>query len=173
MQLARLAGARVATTVSNADKAAFATSLGANNAIIYPQMDFVEACTEWTDGQGLDAALDNVGAEVFKRTFAAMRPYGRLVTLIGLPGDDDNETAYVANLTVHNLMMLSPQIFGLDDRLRSQAAILEKAVGLAVDGTLKAHIAAEFSLADAAEAHRRIDAGSTTGKLILRMDGSG
>jgi NADPH:quinone reductase and related Zn-dependent oxidoreductases len=74
IQLARLAGARVATTVSTQAKATLAAELGAELVIPYRDQDFVAAVKDWTRGRGLDLALDNLGGEAMQRTFAAMAP---------------------------------------------------------------------------------------------------
>jgi len=87
VQLARLRGARVATTVSSDRKAALAKDLGAELAISYRDQDFVAAAMDWTSARGVDLALDNVGHEVMQKTFEAMAPYGRVVTLTGTTGD--------------------------------------------------------------------------------------
>lgn len=56
IQLARLAGARVSTTVSSEAKAALAVDLGAELTIRYREQDFVAATRDWTGGHGLDVA---------------------------------------------------------------------------------------------------------------------
>lgn len=53
-------------------------------------------------------APDNLGPAALQKTFRAMAPHGRIVTLIGTPGDDAEGTAYSRNLTIHNLVMLTP-----------------------------------------------------------------
>ncbi|MFO0991404.1 MAG: zinc-binding dehydrogenase [Hyphomicrobiales bacterium] len=116
IQLARLAGARVATTVSSPEKAKFAMALGADLCIDYRREDFVAQALAWSGGKGVDVALDNAGADVLKRTYACMVPYGRIVTLIGLAGDDEVLTAYNNNLSVVAEMMLLPMWRGLTER---------------------------------------------------------
>src|SRR6202046_2083504 len=68
VQLARLRGARVATTVSSARKAALAKDLGAELVISYRDQDFVAAAMDWTSARGVDVAFDNVGPEVMQKT---------------------------------------------------------------------------------------------------------
>lgn len=167
VQLAALRGARVATTVSSPEKAQLAEDLGAERIIAYRDEDFVEAARAWTDGRGVDVVLDNLGAEIFTRSIAAMSPYGRLVTLMGMPGDDADETAYTNNLTIHNVMMLTPMVLGLQPRLDAQAAIVRQGLELLARGELKVEIDSRFALADMVEAHRRLDLGSTRGKIAI------
>lgn len=169
IQLARLKGARVATTVGDGHKARRVEELGAERVIRYRDEDFVAAVLAWTEGRGLDVALDNVGAEVMRRTFTAMAPYGRVVTLTGTPGDTDDGTAYVKNLTIANVMMLTPMWLGLTDALRHQGDIVGEGLKLMAEGRLKVIVEATFPLDRAADAHRRLEAGGMTGKVVLTM----
>jgi NADPH2:quinone reductase len=169
VQLAHLCGARVAATVGSAEKAEFVAGLGADKPIFYRTRDFVEEAMKWTGGKGLNVALDNVGAENLQKTFRAMAPYGRVVTLMGTPPDDADETAYVQNLTIHNVMMLTPMILGLRDRLDAQARIVEQGMALLDDGKLRVHISDRFELADIRAAHAKLDTGDTTGKIVVHI----
>jgi NADPH2:quinone reductase len=169
VQLAALRGARVAATVSSDAKADFVTGLGAERPILYRSEDFAEAARDWTGGRGLDVALDNVGPEAMQKTFTVMAPYGRVVTLMGTPGDDAEETAYVKNLTIHNVMMLTPMLLGLQARLDEQAGIVAEGLRLLAEGQLKVAIDSSFPLEDIAAAHARLDAGGMTGKIVLSI----
>lgn len=168
VQLASLKGARVATTVSSETKVAFVSKLGVDRPILYRREEFAAAALSWSGG--LDVALDNVGGETLLRTYHAMAPYGRIVTLIGAAGDDADGSAYNKNLTLHNLMMLTPMWLGLADRLRHQAAIIGEAIALLASGELQIHIDSAFPLAKAGEAHRRLEFGGMTGKIVLYLE---
>lgn len=170
IQLARLRGARVATTVSTDAKAELVTGLGAERPILYRAEDFVEAAKAWTEDAGLQVALDNVGPEVMQSTFRAMAPYGRIVTLMGTPADDEDLSAYNLNLTIHNIMMLTPMWFGLEDHLRRQGEILRRAIVHLGDGELTTTIAATYPLAEAGAAHASLEAGGMSGKIVLAID---
>ena len=82
IQLARIRGARVCTTVGSDAKAAFVTALGAERVINYRQEDFVEATLAWSGGDGVDCVLDTVGGETFRRSLAVTKHYGDIVTLL-------------------------------------------------------------------------------------------
>jgi NADPH:quinone reductase and related Zn-dependent oxidoreductases len=146
-----------------------ALELGAELAIRYREQDFVAAAREWTRGRGLDVALDNVGAEVMQRSFSAMAPYGRVVTLMGTPGDTTEGAAYNANLTIHNVMMLTPMWRGLRTQLRHQADRVGKAMALLADGRLRIVVDRSFPLAAAADAHRHLESGKSLGKVVLEI----
>lgn len=167
IQLARLRGARVASTVSSAEKAAIVHGLGAECAINYRETDFAEEALRWSGG--LHVALDNAGPEVMLKTYRAMAPYGRIATLMGTPADDAEMTAYNLNLTLHNIMMLTPMWKGLEGRLREQAAILRQALDLVAAGKLVVRQSATFALADAAKAQQFLESGKATGKVTLSM----
>ena len=171
IQVARLLGARIAATVSDAEKAGIVEALGAERAILYREENFAEAALAWTAGAGLDVALDNVGAEAMARTYAAMAPYGRVVTLMGTAGDDPDLTAYNRNLTIHNVMMLTPMWFGLAERLRAQAGIVRALMPRLAAGEIGVRIAGRYPLSAVAEAHRRLEAGGMAGKLVLDIPG--
>ncbi len=171
IQLARLEGARIATTVSSAAKADLVTSIGAELAILYRREDFVAAALEWTDGVGVEVALDNVGPEVMAKTFRAMAPYGRVVTLMGTPADDAELSAYNRNLTIHNVMMLTPMWLALKDHLNRQAGIVRQTIPYLAGGEIKMRIEEVFPLSEASAAHARIEAGGMSGKIVLDIEG--
>jgi NADPH2:quinone reductase len=168
VQIARIQGARVATTVSGERKGELAASLGAELVIPYRERDFVEAALAWS-GAGLAVALDNVGPEIMQRTILAMAPYGRIVTLMGTPGDTVDTVAYNRNLTIHNVMMLTPMWLGLEDRLRAQAAHVRAALALLAAGKIQIVIDRVFALAETAAAHRHLESGQAVGKVVLSI----
>lgn len=167
VQLAALKGARVAATVSSAAKADVVRGLGADLAINYRDTDFADAALLWSGG--LQVGFDNAGAEVMQKTYRAMAPYGRVVTLMGVAPDDADLNAYNLNLTLHNVMMLTPMWKGLSDRLRQQAQIVSQALQLVAEGRLRIRLAESFALADAAKAHAHLEGGKAVGKVTLRI----
>jgi NADPH2:quinone reductase len=167
IQLARIKGAKIAATVSTAEKAEIVTALGADRAILYRSEDFVESALEWTNEEGVQVALDNVGPEVMARTFTAMAPYGRVVTLMGTPADDADLNAYNRNLTIHNVMMLTPMWLGLKDHLKRQADIVRNMIPCLANGQIKVRIQESLPLAQVSAAHKRLEAGGMNGKVVL------
>lgn len=167
VQLAVIRGARVAATVSSPDKARIVRDLGVELPINYRETDFADAAIGWCGG--LQVAFDNAGPEVMQKTYRAMAPYGRVVTLMGVASDDGDLNAYNLNLTLHNVMMLTPMWRGLTQRLRGQAAIVAKALQLVAEGRLKLRISECFALADAAKAQAFLESGKSAGKVVLRI----
>ncbi|MFZ5790859.1 MAG: quinone oxidoreductase family protein [Pseudomonadota bacterium] len=169
VQVAAQQGARVAATVSGPEKAAFVKRLGAERPILYREEALQDAVDAWTGRKGVDVALDNVGGEAALATIKAMAPYGRIVTLMGAPFDDSEGTAYVRNLDILNVMMLTPMWFGLERELKRQAGIVADGISKLANGALTVEIAQTFPLTRAADAHRRLGQGSLAGKLVLAI----
>ena len=169
IQLARAAGARVATTVSTADKAEFVLGLGAEKVIYYRQQDFVEEILDWTDGRGVDVILDSLGGEVFHHSFAAARVYGQLVTLLD-PGTDVHwKEARNRNLGIHFTLMLTPMLQHLPEARAHQGEILRRCAELIDSGRLIIHVAAALPLVAAVRAHELIETGHMQGKIVLKI----
>jgi NADPH2:quinone reductase len=170
IQLAKLRGAEVCTTVSSEEKAAFARNMGADLAINYKQKDFVEAVLEWTHGEGVDIAFDTVGGELFEKTFPAVKIYGDIVTILS-PDQSTNWTvARNRNLRMSIELMLTPMLENNVHYQQDQAAMLRDCARMIDKGQLKIQLTKTFPLAEAAQAHTLLEAGSMTGKLVLVMD---
>ena len=169
IQIAKLAGARVLATVSSKEKADFVGSLGADEAILYKDNDFVSEVMRLTKDVGADIVMDNVGGALFQNSFSAVRHYGDLVSLL-LPGNDvDWTTARMRNLRISLDLMLTPFLLGLEDRLLRQKEIMEHCSELLESKKLKLHVSKTFKLEQVAEAHKQIETGSTTGKIVLKI----
>jgi NADPH2:quinone reductase len=169
VQLAAQKGTRVCTTVSNQEKKDFVTGLGAERAILYKDEEFVEAVLDWTDGKGVDLALEMVGGETFFKTFSCVKMYGRLVTLLAPKGESWGE-ARMRNISLGFTVVLSPMFYGISDLKEHHAALLETCAKMMDNGTLRIHVSRTFPLEKAAEAHRVVEEGHTKGKIVLTVE---
>jgi len=168
MQLAHLKGAEVAVTVSSSAKAEFCRSLCPTVfPILYRQENFVSAIMRWTDGEGVDMALDTVGGQVFQETFAAVQVYGDLVTILAPSANTDWKTARDRNLRISLELMLTPMLTGRREWQKHQAGILAECAPLLESGKLKVKVDRELPLAQAAQAHQLLSTGQVMGKLVL------
>lgn len=167
IQLARAFGARVFTTAGSAEKCEVCQSLGAERAINYRAEDFVAALR--SEG-GADLILDMVGGDYIPRNIKALADDGRLVQIAFLQGA-------VSELNLAQVMMRRLTITGATLRPQSDHA----KAGIAQQ--LKQHVwplleagrigpvhDSEFSLADAADAHTRMESGAHIGKIVLKID---
>ncbi len=171
IQLAKLKGADVCTTVSSEEKAEFVRELGADQVIFYKETDFVQATLDWTGGEGVDLAFDTIGGETFYKTFPAVRVYGDVVTILEPdPAYINWKTARSRNLRISFELMLTPMLQGLVEAQQHHAEILEQCATWIDEGSLKIHLSKTFPLAEAAAAHKMLEAGSVTGKIALVID---
>lgn len=170
IQLAVAAGARVAATVSSAEKADFVHRLGAECAINYREESLVDVVSDWTQGRGVDVALDTVGPAVFRQTIPVMALYGDLVTILDPGAEIDLGEARLRNLRISLELMLTPQLRDIAEAQAHQGWILGQCAQLMARGQLRIHVSEALPLAQAAQAHRRLEAGGMVGKLVLRND---
>ncbi len=169
LQLASLQGARVITTVSSQEKVKFVLGLGAETAILYPQIDVVSAVLDLTAGEGVNLAFDTVGKAILSQCFSTVRYGGDVVTLLAPEPDTDWTTARTRNLRVGYELMLTPQLQGLEAALQHQTEILTQCAQWLDAGKLKIHLNQTFPLEAAAEAHQRLERGSMLGKIALTI----
>ncbi|MEB3229830.1 MAG: zinc-dependent alcohol dehydrogenase family protein [Leptolyngbyaceae bacterium] len=169
IQLARLAGAKVCTTVSSPEKAKVATDLGADHCIFYQQENVVDAVMRWTEGRGVNLGFDTVGGAVLSQTFAATAIYGDVVTLLAPATDTDWKIARDRNLRFSFELMLTPMLQHLPDAQRDQANILRQCARLIDQGELQIILSKTFPLDAVVEAHRCLEAGGMIGKIALHI----
>ncbi len=169
IQLARLAGAEVATTISTEEKELFVRQLGADLAIRYRERDVVTAIREWTGGNGVEVAFDTVGDQIFAQCCACCKVYGELVTILLPPPQIDWTDARVRNLKIALEMMLTPVLLELPQWQQHQGAILASAAELFDQGKLRIQVARTFPLEEAAAAQHYLEAHAPLGKVVLTM----
>jgi NADPH2:quinone reductase len=167
IQLAKLKGADVCTTISSQEKADFVKHLGADYAINYQENDFAKAVLDWTNGEGVDLAFDTVGGETFEKTFAAIRIYGDIVTILQ-PSDATNwKIARQRNLRIGLELMLTPMLQGMVEAQVHHGEILAECAKWMDEGKLKICVNRTFALEEVAIAHELLEAGSMMGKVVI------
>jgi NADPH2:quinone reductase len=165
-QMAKRLGARVFTTVSTDEKAALARQAGADETILYTREDFTARVRELTGGRGLPVVYDSVGKTTFDGSLACLRPRGMLVLFGGSSGAvppfdlirlSTMGSLYVTRPTLKNYTATR-------EELEQRAGDVLRWVA---DETLKLRLEHTYPLADAAQAHRDLEARKTTGKVLL------
>ena len=172
IQVARALDARVAVTAGSAEKLSLCTDLGAHIAISYRDEDFVERLRAETDGAGADVILDIMGAAYLDRNVDALAADGRLI-VIGFQGGVKGE------LNLGKLLGKRAGVIATALRSRpvdgpaGKAAIVDEVVQhvwpMIADGRVRPIIGAELPIQDAAEAHRLLESGKISGKVLLRL----
>jgi NADPH:quinone reductase len=166
-QVAVAAGATVLTTTSTDEKAERSRAAGAREVIRYDREDVAQRVKELTDGRGVDVVYDSVGATTARGSLASLARRGMLV-LVGessgpidppiLPSDlKSGGSAFMTRPTLGDHVVDA-------EELRMRAAAL---FGWIADGRVAVHVGQELDLDDAAEAHRRLEARRTMGKILL------
>jgi putative PIG3 family NAD(P)H quinone oxidoreductase len=170
IQLTAALGARVFATAGSAEKLELCRSLGAEVAISYRDQDFVEVVRAETGGRGADVVLDNMGAKYLDRNVSVLADEGRLV-VIGLQG------GVKAELDLGQLLRKRGAVIATALRSRPVegkaaicASVVEHVWPLVADGKVKPIVHRALPLEQAAEAHRIVEAGSHTGKVLMTVD---
>jgi NADPH2:quinone reductase len=170
VQIARLSGARVAATVTAGPKFDLAASLGAELCIDYTREDVGARLRDWTGMDGADIVHDTVGGKTFTACFSLVRPYGDLVSNVESPWEDAAISAMQQrNLRVSFTWMPAPAVLGWPEQRERQTGILDQAAARFDAGDLRIQLGATFPLAEAAQAHRAVEAGQVLGKAVLTM----
>lgn len=165
VQLAKIKGATVATTVSTEEKAEIAKGLGADEIIFYRDEPVDHYVRRLAGGQGFDVVFDTVGGETLDRSFAAARNYGQVVTILARQSHDLT-TAFGRGLTIHFEMMLLPLVTGTGRE--HHGAILEEVARYVDEGHLRPLLhERQFSFDEANEAHALYESRRHVGKIVL------
>jgi NADPH:quinone reductase len=170
VQLARLYGAgTVIGVASTAEKRRLVKSLGADAAIDYLAPDWPEAVKIANGGKGVDLILAMTGGRVFAQSFACLVPFGRMV-VYGNANHESQEIAVEQQLIPTNRTVtgffLGGYIGSADGR-RVIAEHVDELGALVRAGKLRLEIGGQWKLAEAAAAHRAMEARETSGKLVL------
>jgi NADPH:quinone reductase len=165
-QIAKRRGARVIGTAGSEAKAALARAAGADEVILYRQADFAAETRRLTGGKGVDVVYDSVGKDTFEQSLDCLRPRGMLV----LFGQSSGPVAPLDPQTLNakgSLFLTRPT---LAHYMATREELLWRTNDLftwIVARELRVRIDQTFPLAEAAEAHRYLEARKTEGKVLL------
>ena len=169
IQLVCVAGARAIATAGSDEKLALCRELGAEPAINYKSEPFADRVRAATEGRGADVVLDFVGAPYWDSNMAALALGGRLM-LIGFLGGSRGQLDLGAlmgkSLTVSGTTLRRT---ALPQKLALTQAFSEFALPRFARGELRPVIDRVMSLAQAAEAHRVLEANTNAGKVVLSL----
>jgi putative PIG3 family NAD(P)H quinone oxidoreductase len=169
IQLAKALGLKIIVTAGSAEKCAAALAAGATHAIDYAREDFVAEVARITDKRGVDLVLDMVGGDYVPRNLQCLADDGRHVSIAfqrGPRADLDLAAVMRKRLTLTG-SMLRPRSIAFKTAI---AETLEGAIWPEFEaGRLQAMTDMVFPLAEAADAHRRMEAGAHVGKIVLAV----
>ena len=168
VQCAKARGATVIGTAGSAEKAAIARERGADHVILYRETDFREEVMRLTGGKGVHVVYDAIGKDTIARSIRSLRRRGVCINYGGASG-------LVASIEPLELGEAG-SVFFTRPHLADYIATPEELGARAADlfaawrtGKLVVTVDREFPLAEAADAHRYLEAGKTKGKLLLRI----
>jgi len=167
IQMARAAGARVIATSRGPAKAQAAHDLGADLSLDATQDDLAMRIKDFG---GVDVVLDMVGADYAELNLKALKPGGRWVVIATLGGA-------LAPVDLSRLMLKRLTLTGstlrsrlAEEKARLTAAVRERVWPWVEAGQVRPPIDHVFPLADAKDAHLRLEMGAHVGKIVLTMD---
>jgi NADPH2:quinone reductase len=165
-QMAKMCGANVIATVSTEEKAELARGAGADEIILYTQQDFVAEVKRITGGAGLPVVYDSVGKTTFDGSLDCLATRGVLV----LYGQSSGRVPPVDPQTLNakgSLYLTRPTMGHYIEKQDEFDWRVKDLFGWAASGELDVRIGLTLPLAEAAEAHRRLEGRETTGKVVL------
>ena len=169
IQLAKAFGAKVLATAGSADKCKACLDLGADRAINYKTEDFVAVCKDATGGKGVNVTLDMVGGDYTDKNIIAAADDARIVQIATLGGAD-------VKFNISRLMVKRVTLTGSTLRPRTREvkagfarALEEKVWPLLGAGKIKVVMDSTFPLAQATDAHRRLETSQHVGKIVLTV----
>ncbi|MGJ7487731.1 NAD(P)H-quinone oxidoreductase [Variovorax sp. LT2P21] len=169
VQLAHAIGAQVFASASG-DKLDRVRALGADVGIDHRAQDFAEVVAAETGGRGVDVVIDFIGAPYFERNVRALADGGRLVQ-VGVMGGTAG-----ASMPIDRLLFGHLQIMGTVMKSRTPAVkqamtrrFAQRWLAQFGAGALRPVIDTVLPLAQAAEAHRRMESGLSVGKIVLSV----
>jgi NADPH:quinone reductase-like Zn-dependent oxidoreductase len=160
-ELCRALGARTIVTSSSREKLDRARELGADVAVSHADDDVVKAVKDATGGHGADVVVETVGEATWERSLAAAAQEGRVVVCGATSGHSPPARLY-------RLWWKQLVIYGSTMGLPSD---FEGAYELIRAGRARVHVDSVYPLAEAAQAHERLESGAQFGKIVLAIPG--
>lgn len=169
IQLAKARGAKVIATAGSAEKCDACRALGADVAIDYRTQDYVAEVKAATGGRGVDVILDMVGGDYIEKNYEAAAPDGRIVQIAFLRG---------AKVTIDFRRLMLKRLTHTGSTLRSRSNADKAAIAAMVraevwpviaKGAFKVPVDSTYPLAEAAQAHARMETNLHVGKIILTV----
>jgi len=165
-QWANNIGARVIGVVGSNEKTGLAKFHGATNVINRKEVDNIAAeIRKLTNNHGVNVVYDSIGAATFEASLDALAPRGMMVSY----GNASGPAPAIAPLDLTrrgSVSLARPSLFHFATPGDLPAMARELFTAIA-DGWLKPPVPTAFPLEDAAEAHRLLESGASTGPIIL------
>jgi NADPH2:quinone reductase len=167
-QWASALGATVIGTVSTEEKAELARAHGCAHPILYTKQDFATEVDKLTAGQKLPVVYDSVGKATFMKSLDCLRPRGLMVSFGNASGPVEPFSPLVLSQK-GSLFLTRPTLFNYIATRPELDQAANDLFDVVRSGKVKIEVKQRFPLAEAAEAHRALEARKTTGSTILTV----
>jgi NADPH2:quinone reductase len=168
IQLAKLKGATVITTVGSEEKAAIAKKLGADHTILYRELDFQEEVMRITENQGVNVVYDSVGKDTIDRSIRCLKKRGLCVMF----GASSGQVAGIAPLALAEAGSIYFTRPHLADYIPNAEAInqrMSEIFSLVANGKLRVSIHDIYQLSEIQKVHELLESRATLGKFLLKI----
>ncbi len=167
-QWARSEGITLIGTAGTDEKCALAVEHGAAHCINYRSGDWVSEVQRLTGGAGVDVVMDAVGKDTFEGSLDSLKPFGMMISFGNASG-----VVPPFNLGVlgakGSLKITRPTLFTHVAQHETCQAMARHLFDKVVSGAVKIRIDQRFPLDQVAEAHRALEARTTTGSTVLTL----
>ena len=166
MQWLRAIGARTLATVGSDEKGKLALASGASEVIVYTREDFAKRVRQLTNGEGVPVVYDSVGKSTFEGSLDCLSPMGLLVSYGNASGPVPPFD--LAQLAARGSLFLTrPTLFTYTARREDLEEGARELFSVLQSGKVRIDVKHHWPLAQAADAHRALEARQTTGSIVL------
>lgn len=168
-RLLRSIGARVIGTASTGSKLSIAKEHGAEFALNYNEKNIVEEVIKLTEGKGVAAVFDSIGAATFGASMQSLAQNGTMVSIGNTSGSIPPFN--ITELSKKNLKLMKPSVFGYISTEQEFARACEELFDFIVREGIQREdwVWKVYELEDARRAHEDLEGRGTVGKLLLRV----
>ena len=166
MQWLRAIGARTLATVGSDEKGKLALASGASEVIVYTREDFAKRVRQLTNGEGVPVVYDSVGKSTFEGSLDCLSPMGLMVSYGNASGPVPPFD--LAQLAARGSLFLTrPTLFTYTARREDLEEGARELFSVLQSGKVRIDVKHHWPLAQAADAHRALEARQTTGSIVL------
>lgn len=165
-QWAKALGLQLIGTAGGAAKCALALEHGAAHVIDYTREDFVARVKDITAGRGVKVVYDSIGKDTFEKSLDCLRPFGLLASF----GNASGPVLPFAPALLGakgSLYLTRQTLFTHIATREATQAMADDLFAVVQSGAVKIRVGQRYALADAAQAHRDLEARQTTGSTVL------
>ena len=168
IQLCKVHGCKVITTVGNKKKQLFCEKIGADLAINYKNSDFFEVAKKYTKNKGVDTILDMVGQKYFNKNISLLKDQGKLIMIAFLSGSITK--ADLTPVMTKRIILTGSTLRPRTNKEKAKIAVnFHKSYWTALTKkTIKPIIYKIFDLKDAFKAHKLMESSKHLGKIVLK-----